>query len=200
VDAIQSLGALPFDAQAIHADFVAADGHKWMLGAEGLAVFYCDPRHLDRLRLNQYGWHMVEHAGDFGRIDWQPAQTARRFECGSPNMVGVHILDASLDLLLAHGIESVAKDIDRNISYLIENSGFIQGIQILSPTSPARRAGIFTFAAPVPESILSAQLLERGIVCAPRGGGIRFSPHFYNSEAQLASALATLQQLLEQTV
>src|SRR5688572_8022212 len=51
VDAIQSLGAIPFDAQAVHADFVAADGHKWMLGAEGLAVFYCDPRYLERLKL-----------------------------------------------------------------------------------------------------------------------------------------------------
>jgi cysteine desulfurase/selenocysteine lyase len=41
VDAIQSVGALRFDVQAMQADFVAADGHKWMLGPEGLALFYC---------------------------------------------------------------------------------------------------------------------------------------------------------------
>src|SRR5690606_10525724 len=35
VDAIQSLGVLPMDVQAINADFVVADGHKWMLGPEG---------------------------------------------------------------------------------------------------------------------------------------------------------------------
>ncbi len=40
VDAIQSLGAMRFDVQQIQADFVMADGHKWMLGPEGLAVFY----------------------------------------------------------------------------------------------------------------------------------------------------------------
>ncbi|MBE9568615.1 MAG: aminotransferase class V-fold PLP-dependent enzyme, partial [Proteobacteria bacterium] len=32
VDAIQSLGAIRFDVQACHADFVVADGHKWMCG------------------------------------------------------------------------------------------------------------------------------------------------------------------------
>lgn len=35
VDAIQSLGGLRMDVQAIQADFVMADGHKWMLGPEG---------------------------------------------------------------------------------------------------------------------------------------------------------------------
>jgi len=40
VDAIQSIGSVQFDVQKIKADFVMADGHKWMLGPEGLAVFY----------------------------------------------------------------------------------------------------------------------------------------------------------------
>lgn len=196
VDAIQSLGAFPFDAQAVHADFVAADGHKWMLGAEGLAVFYCHPRHLERLRLYQYGWHMVEHAGDYSREDWQPAGSARRFECGSPNMLGAQILDASLGLLLDYGLENVAGNIERSISYLIENIKNIKGAKILSPVAPERRGGIFTFASPVPAAALYTRLLSHKLVCAPRGGGIRFSPHFYNTEAELARALDLLGQLL----
>ena len=73
VDAIQSLGALPFDVQAVHADFVVADGHKWLLGPEGLAVFYCRAELRPQLRLHQFGWHMVEHHDDFDRLDWTPA-------------------------------------------------------------------------------------------------------------------------------
>lgn len=199
VDAIQSLGAFPFDAQAVYADFVAADGHKWMLGAEGLAVFYCHPRHLERLQLHQYGWHMVEHAGDYTRDDWQPTGSARRFECGSPNMLGAHILDASLGLLLEYGLENVSRNIERNISYLIENIVKIKGINILSPTAPPRRGGIFTFASPMPAASLYSRLLNRKIVCAARGGGIRFSPHFYNTEAELARALELLEQLLAES-
>ena len=60
VDAIQSIGALPFDVTACQADFVVADGHKWMLGPEGLALFYVSDRAMDLLSLNQYGWHMVD--------------------------------------------------------------------------------------------------------------------------------------------
>ncbi|HXH65378.1 MAG TPA: aminotransferase class V-fold PLP-dependent enzyme, partial [Mariprofundaceae bacterium] len=72
VDAIQSLGALCFDAEACHADFVTADAHKWMLGPEGVALFYSRPEARAKLGLSQYGWHMVEHAGDFERAEWRP--------------------------------------------------------------------------------------------------------------------------------
>src|SRR5699024_3894329 len=54
VDAIQSIGAVDFDAVACHADFVVADGHKWMLGPEGLALFYCRPAVRDRITLRQF--------------------------------------------------------------------------------------------------------------------------------------------------
>jgi len=93
IDAIQSLGALMFDVRRVHADFVMADGHKWMLGPEGLAIFYCTPEMRSRLTLHQYGWHMVEDLYNFDRKEWRAAKTARCFECGSPNMLGIHALN-----------------------------------------------------------------------------------------------------------
>lgn len=60
IDAIQQLGALPFDVQAYDCAFAMADGHKWMLGPEGLGVFYCHPGQRERLALHEYGWHMLE--------------------------------------------------------------------------------------------------------------------------------------------
>ncbi|HEY3487158.1 MAG TPA: aminotransferase class V-fold PLP-dependent enzyme [Gammaproteobacteria bacterium] len=198
IDAIQSLGAFPVDAQAVHADFIAADGHKWMLGAEGLAVFYCNPAHLETLKLHQYGWHMIEHAGDYERAQWQPARSARRFECGSPNMLGIHILQASLGLLLNYGIESVSTDISRNIAYLIDNIKGMQNVKILSPLQPQRRAGILTFAVAGLDPLeLNRKLFEHNIIGAPRKGGIRWSPHFYNSELQLQTAIEILQCIIE---
>src|SRR5690606_14744291 len=80
LDAIQQLGALPFDVQASGCAFAMADGHKWMLGPEGLGVFYCRADLREQLELHEYGWHMVEHLGDYDRRDWQPAPDARRFE------------------------------------------------------------------------------------------------------------------------
>lgn len=189
VDAIQSLGAKPFDAQACQADFVMADGHKWMLGPEGLALFYCRNDWIERLSLKQFGWHMVEALGDYDRRDWQPAKTARRFECGSANMLGIHALHASLTLLLETGIETIFNSISKNISYIIDILNNNE-IRLRSETHPARRAGIVTFDRPgINTAELFASLQKSGVVCALRGGGIRFSPHFYTSRAILDRAL-----------
>ncbi len=115
VDAIQSLGALPFDVQAINADFVMADAHKWMLGPEGIAIFYCKKSVRDSLELHQFGWHMVKDVGNYAAKDWQAADSAQRFECGSPNMLGIHALSASLSLIEEVGIENISDNIINNV-------------------------------------------------------------------------------------
>ena len=118
VDAIQSLGASPFDVAQCKADIVVADGHKWMLGPEGLALFYCRESIREQLKLNEYGWHMVEAMGDFDQKEWQLAKSARRFECGSPICWGVHALHTSLTLLLEQGLEiCFIKDTGINSDY-----------------------------------------------------------------------------------
>jgi selenocysteine lyase/cysteine desulfurase len=189
VDAIQSLGAIPFDLERTHADFVVADGHKWMLGPEGIALLYVNPAIRANLVLHQYGWHMVEHPGDYDRQDWSPSPTATRFECGSPNMLGIHALEASLSLLQEVGMDTVEAAIQDRVTRLIELIDH-RGLELLSPRSARRRAGIVTFRVPGADSKrLHGALMRRGIVCAQRGGGIRFSPHYYTERAILERAI-----------
>jgi len=190
VDAIQSLGALPFDLARVPADFLAADGHKWMLGPEGLAVLYVSPALRPRLRLHQYGWHMMARAGDYESTDWAPAADATRFECGSPNMLGIHGLEASLSLLLELGLASVQAAITERVERLIDRIDG-QGFELLSPREAQRRAGILTFRVPgVDSAALHRGLIARGVICAQRGGGVRFSPHFYTPPEGLDRAVA----------
>ena len=161
VDAIQSLGVVPMDVSRVHADFVVADGHKWMLGPEGLALFYCRAELREQLTLRQHGWHMIANAGDYSQRDWRPADNGRRFECGSPNMLCAHALQASLSLLLEVGIDTVASRVQANIDYL--QQGLRQrGMQILTPADPARRAGIITFVPPVDSGRCQQALMQRG--------------------------------------
>jgi len=189
VDAIQGLGVVPFDLEHTKADFVVADGHKWMLGPEGVALLYVNPRLRPELRLHQYGWHMVKHRGDYERPDWGPATDARRFECGSPNMLGIHALDASLSLLLEVGIDRIQAAVAKRTQRLIELIDS-QGFELLSPRDPERRAGILTFRVPgADHQALYQALTDRGVVCARRGGGIRFSPHFYTPHSVLEQAV-----------
>lgn len=191
VDAIQSLGALDFNLDSNHADFVVADGHKWMMGPEGVALFYSRPELRDRLALNQYGWHMVERMGDYDRREWSVARTARRFECGSPNMTGIHALHASLSLLFDVGPKTVEAMILENTRHLIDRINESNNdIELLSRQEPEQRSGIVTFrhrTTPTPR--LYEALRDRGVICAMRGGGIRFSPHFYTGRDALEKAL-----------
>jgi selenocysteine lyase/cysteine desulfurase len=193
VDAIQSLGAIKLDVQAIQADFVMADGHKWMLSPEGLAVFYCRPEQREALRLNQFGWHMVEQYRDFDAKTWTPATSARRFECGSPNMLGIHALSASLSLLADVGMSVVEQRVLDNSSYLHDSLKKLPEVEILSPQAVEQRAGIVTFRHQrVTSADLFHYLMKHNVFCAQRGGGIRFSPHFYTPRAQLEQAIERL--------
>jgi selenocysteine lyase/cysteine desulfurase len=196
IDGIQSLGALTMDVQAVQADVVVADGHKWMLGPEGIALFYVEPALRERLRLSQYGWHMVEAAGDFDRPDWTPARSARRFECGSPNMLGIHGLHASLELLLAVGMKEIESIIIENTDYLIGLIEESRELELLSPAAPERRSGIVVFRRrDLPAEALHARLRAEGVHGATRGGGIRYSPHFYTPRAQLERAVELARRL-----
>jgi selenocysteine lyase/cysteine desulfurase len=180
VDAIQSLGAVQFDAQKIRADFVMADGHKWMFGPEGLALFYSTPEARDRLDLKQYGWHMVEAAGDFDRKEWEIARTARRFECGSSNMTGIHALNASLSLLLENGMRHIEDEVTKRSEYLFNKVLSGSGLELVTSTEAGRYAGIVTFRRKgIDNKELYDHLVSQNVVCALRAGGIRLSPHFY---------------------
>ena len=197
VDGIQGLGALPFDLARSRADFVVADGHKWLLGPEGVALLHVRPELRDRLTLRQFGWHMIEYAGDFDRADWTPASDARRFECGSPNLLGIHALEASLSLLAEIGMDEVWSRLQQRTRMLIELIDR-RGFELLTPRDPERRAGIISFRVPgVSSETLHRRLMAERVLCAHRGGGIRFSPHFHTPFETLERAMARLDGILD---
>ena len=197
IDAIQQLGAMPFDVQQYRCAFAMADGHKWLLGPEGLGVFYCRSDLRPTLKLHEYGWHMLEHAGDYDRTDWQPARSARRFECGSPNLLGAMALEASLSLLEEVGMTEVGQALAERLDQLQEGLLAMPGVRLLSPTDPVRRAGIMTFTL---DGVDNADLFERlkaeQIVCALRGGGVRLSPHFYTRPDVIEQTLTVIRRLV----
>lgn len=191
VDAIQSLGALRLDVQECDADFVMADGHKWLLAPEGLGVFYVSARGQEQLAPTQFGWHMVEQPGDYANRDWSIARSARRYECGSPNMLGIHALSASLSLLLDIGIPGIEAAILAHAGRLIDLIDRQPSLELLSSRRPATRSGIVVFRhRDMPPAELWQHLKRQGVICAPRGGGIRYSPHFYTPAVALERAVA----------
>lgn len=195
VDAIQQAGAIPLDLQKIKADFATADGHKWLLAPEGLGFFYIRQELLETLLLTRFGWHMAEAMSDYDAVDFLPARSARRFECGSPNMLGIQALSASVGLLLEFGLDNVWKSLSRRVDLLRSGLEAMQGIELVSDGSPGRRSGILTFRLSRQDSAaLFSRLQDAGVFCALRGGGIRLSPHFYTPIGQIERALKLIER------
>lgn len=196
IDAIQSLGTVQFDVQAYHADFVMADGHKWMFGPEGLGVFYTTPEARDKLKLTQYGWHMMKDTHNYENKPWEVHPTARRFECGSPNMLSIHALSASLSLLLETGMAAVEALVFEKSDYIKEAVAKNDQLSLLSQQQNLLKSGIVTFKhQTITNDILYNHLQKNSVVCALRGGGIRFSAHFYNTFDEIDRAFAIINNM-----
>ena len=190
IDAIQSLGCVQFDVQSCQADFVMADGHKWMLGPEGLGVFYSRPEAREKLKLTQYGWHMIKNIHNYENKPWEIHPTAQRFECGSPNMLGIHAWSASLSLLLETGMEVVESKVFNHVDYLSNRIQKSPQLILLSDPDSPLKSGIVLFRHKTIDNLsLFKRLSKKGVACALRGPGIRFSPHFYNSQDELEQAI-----------
>jgi selenocysteine lyase/cysteine desulfurase len=192
VDAIQSVGVLPINVHRSKIHFLAADGHKWMCGPEGAAIFYVAADKRDELEVIENGWTNIERRGKFigCATDW--LADARRFEAGSLNTNGIYGLRAAIDLLLEIGIERV------RAHALQAANTFAEGLRSIGWSAPTYGSPIIG-ATPqsVDKSILwyHRKLEEHGIVCAPREGLVRFSPHFYNDEDEVQRVVDVLRAL-----
>jgi selenocysteine lyase/cysteine desulfurase len=197
LDAIQGLGAFPLDVRQTQVDFLAADGHKWMLGPEGAGIAYIRREHLDRLRPIGVGWHSVVHSSDYTRIELTLKPTSARYEGGSQNMAGMLALGASLDLLVALDMELVAAAILEITDRACERLREI-GARIVSDRRPEhrggqQRSGIVAFELPGRDSLAVKQhCLTRQVVLSCRAGRLRISPHSYNNEEDVDRLMGAL--------
>jgi cysteine desulfurase/selenocysteine lyase len=182
VDAIQGLGPLEIDVQQTPIDFLAADGHKWLLGPEGAGIVYIKKEWIDRLRPIGVGWHSVINCYDHSKIDFRLKPSAQRWEGGSFNMPGIQALGASLELIDEIG----AAEVSRRILDRAEAAREVArqaGWSVYGSSRPEDRSGIVSLEREgVDPKHVAKQLRDMGIATACRGGRLRLSPHIYNNQ------------------
>lgn len=184
VDAIQSLGAFPFDVQATNVDFLACGSQKWLLGPVGGGFLYVRRELLDELVSGPYvGALSVVDFENFLDYNFTLLPTAERFNLGSPNFTGLLGLRASVELLQEIGIERIAERV-LLLAGLAIGDLEARGYKLAADTAPEHRSGIVIVEVDDPVAT-SARLRDANIICIPRGKGIRVAAHFYNSEAEI---------------
>ncbi len=193
VDAIQGLGAFPLDVRRMNIQALAADGHKWLLGPEGHGILYVQQDWQDRIEPVEFGWTTVKGYADYASRDMALRTDAGRYECGTLNTIGAFGLTASMQLLLEVGIENVAAQVQRLGDQLAAGAQ-ARGYEVMGGERTAKTgAGIVSIRKPdVDSRLIFARLREAGVMCAPRQGWVRLSPHFYVSPDQIERALDLL--------
>lgn len=189
VDAIQAMGIYPLDVQSTPIDFLAADGHKWMLGPEGAGFAYIRSEHLNRLRCTNVGWNSVRNSADFKNAQLDLREEAARFEAGSANMVGLLSMAQSVDIfqqvIRHHGHQAIAQRVLELTAIAIERLTSA-GATVLTDWDIPNRSSIVVFTLPgVMPTALRSTAMKHGVVVSCRGGGVRVSIHAYNNESDL---------------
>jgi selenocysteine lyase/cysteine desulfurase len=200
VDAIQSLGAFPIHVESDQVDFLSSDAHKWILGQEGIGIFYCRKDLLERLEPTLLGWNSVQRAHDFDHIDFKLRTTAAQFEEGSHNVMSIYGLGAAVDLLLEIGVDHIAERILHLTDILVAGLQKME-LPLVSPLEKKFRSGIVTFRLSPEKSTpaiaeLQDHLFAKGIYTSIRHGGLRLSPHFYNTEEEVETTLKEIKEFL----
>jgi selenocysteine lyase/cysteine desulfurase len=194
VDAIQGLGVFPLDVHQTPIDFLAADGHKWLLGPEGAGLFYIRRELVERLHPVGVGWNSVVGALHFDRIEFRLKPHAGRWESGTLNVAGITALGASLELLLDIGIAAIAGRVLDLTDYLCARAPE-SGLEVFSSRRPEDKSGIVSLRLPDGDPRGAVRRCrDHGIVINHRAGRLRISPHCYNTRAEIDRLLEVLRR------
>jgi selenocysteine lyase/cysteine desulfurase len=195
VDLIQGFGVLPCRLAEWGVDAAATDSKKWALGPQGSGLLTVSAALRDQVRPSEPGWNSMTHRDDFEdlRIDFDAS--ARRYEGGSLDVGAIAAMGASLDLIAEAGIDDVWSHVDELCERLAVGAAEA-GIEVLSDRGEGR-SSLLTLRVPgVDPAVAHTALTRAGVVCAPRGDGVRMSPHGYQTGDEMDEVVAALAALV----
>lgn len=184
LDTYQSAGTVPFSATALDVDFVTGGSVKWLCGGPGAGYLYVRPDLQTQLEPQTTGWaaHAAPFAFETGAIRY--ADDITRFLHGSPAIPALYAAQSGYDIINRVGVEHIRAQSQRQTQYLIELAEEA-GFTVTSPPDPAQRGGTVTIAHEHAAAITKEMVRREFIVDFRPGAGLRVSPHFYNTDAEL---------------
>jgi selenocysteine lyase/cysteine desulfurase len=210
VDAAQTAGALPIDAAAMGVDLLAFTGHKSLFGPQGTGGLYI------RKGLDEHiGPLMRGGTGSRSEFEEQPDFMPDKYECGTPNTIGLAGLGAGAAYILAQGLATVReKEEVLTRRFLDHLQAFDGDVTLYGPRSAQDRIPLISFnIRDISPSDAALYLDEKwgilcrpGLHCAPAAhrtigtfpqGTVRFSFGFFNTEEQVDLAAEALRNLLD---
>ena len=197
LDSFQALGTLPFDVQRLNVDFCTGGVLKWLCGGPGTAYLYVRPDLAKKLEPTFTGWFGHENPFGFeiGATRYTPA--IYRFTQGTSNTPALQVARPGVKIIAEVGVDRIREKSKRQTSLLIDMADR-HGWRVNTPRDAERRGGTVSIDMPNAQQVC-AELLKRDVLVDYRPkAGVRFSPHFYNSDEELTKAVETVEEILSE--
>ena len=199
-DLAHSAGAVPVDLLGSGADFAVGCTYKYLNGGPGSPAFlYAAPGKAASARPTIPGW--LGHADPFAfEPSYRPARGVMRFRIGTPAVLQMTALEASLDIWDQVDIHEVHQESirlgERLIAGVEARCG--QELRLASPRDPAQRGSHVSFHHPEGYAVVQA-CIERGVIGDFRAPDIiRFGiAPLYLGDREIDRAVGTLSAVVQ---
>jgi kynureninase len=197
LDTFQSLGTVPVDVQALNVDFVCGGVLKWLCGGPGVGYLYVRPDLGKKLQPTFTGWFGHQNPFGFEVGPTRYSEPPFRFMNGTSHVPSLEAARPGLKIIAEGGIDRIREKSKRQTSLLFEMAER-RGWRVNSPRDSESRGGTVSIAMPEAEEVCR-QLINRNIMVDFRPkAGVRMSPHFYNKDEELETAIAAVDEILKE--
>ena len=208
VDAAQTIGHTSIDVQKLNCDFLAAPGHKGLMGSLGTGFLYVSDRVRDETSPLRFGG-----TGSTGTDPKQPKTYPEKFESGNTNVAGIAGLLAGLQWLDSDEFDERYEKLIELHAKLVTGLSAIEGVSVYGgqteSVTPTVSFNIGDLDCQTAGMLLDSQFeieCRTGLHCAPlihepigsaiHGGTVRFSPGLFTTPQEIQSALDAVEQLV----
>jgi isopenicillin-N epimerase len=193
VDGAQTFGALSLNLHEMGCDSYSSSAHKWFLGPKEAGLLYIRQERIAEI------WPSVVGVGWGNKVE-TAARGARKFETlGQRDDAAVSAMGTAVDFLNLIGPARIESRILELATALKEGVRKISGAQLRTSTKPELSAGVCVVGVDGLDyrKVYETLYARHGIAGAP-AGGVRFSPHIYNTLEEIDRTLSALAQVIKE--
>jgi kynureninase len=199
LDTFQSLGTVPVDVQALDTDFACGGVLKWLCGGPGVGYLYVRPDLGKRLEPRLTGWTAHENPFAFEIGPTRYTDPPYKFMNGTPHIPALEAARPGLKIINEVGVNRIREKSKRQTAKLMKLAEE-NGWRVNTPHDPEKRGGTVSIDMPDSQEVCR-ELLKRDVLVDWRPkAGVRMSPHFYNTDEEIDTAIETVNEILRERV
>jgi selenocysteine lyase/cysteine desulfurase len=196
VDGYQGCGVVPVDVHKQKIDMYTSGNLKYLLGIPGIAFLYVRGDLAPRLLPSQTGWFGQRDPFSFKVKVLDYAETARRFDTGTPPVIAAFAARAGMEIINEAGPAAISERLDF-LKSLAAAEADKRGIPLASPRDPGHRGPVTAIPLKMNSHLMEEELAKRDIIASSRGDVIRLAPHFYTTGEEIIHTMDVIKEIME---